>query len=93
MKTLPQLSLDLLANPVLNRSEPYGAHRAAILSGPALATARNDMTAWDGYLPTPLTALPNLAAALGVDRIHYAFWPGKLQGARRRLCRRALADA
>ncbi|MDF3887703.1 diaminopropionate ammonia-lyase [Cupriavidus basilensis] len=71
MTTLPNLSLDLLPNPALSRAEPYGAQRAAILSEPALAAARREISAWEGYQPTPLKTLPNLAAALGVGQIHY----------------------
>ncbi|GAB7541592.1 diaminopropionate ammonia-lyase [Cupriavidus sp. 8B] len=71
MTTLPNFSLNLLPNPALSRAEPYGAHRAAILSELALAAARREISAWEGYQPTPLKALPNLAAALGVGQIHY----------------------
>ncbi|WP_454726630.1 MULTISPECIES: diaminopropionate ammonia-lyase [Cupriavidus] len=71
MNALPALSLDLFPNPALRRDEPYGARRAAILGAPALAAARREIGAWAGYAPTPLTALPALAAALGVAEVRY----------------------
>ncbi|MFS8980242.1 diaminopropionate ammonia-lyase [Cupriavidus necator] len=71
MSTLPQLKLDLFVNPARTRSEAYGSMREAILGAPALATAQRAITAWEGYRPTPLHALPALAAALGVGTIHY----------------------
>ncbi|MGN5477719.1 hypothetical protein ACTMU2_14590 [Cupriavidus basilensis] len=92
MTTLPNLSLDLLPNPALSRAEPYGAHRAAILSAPALAAARREISAWEGYWPTPLKSLANLAAALKrrpdpLQGRRLALRAGQLQGARRRVCR------
>jgi len=71
MNALPSLSLALLPNPALRRDEPYGARRAAILGAPALADARREIGAWAGYAPTPLAALPALAAALGVAEVRY----------------------
>ncbi|MGT2491821.1 hypothetical protein ACU4GD_18060 [Cupriavidus basilensis] len=57
-----------------------GAQRAAILSEPALAAARREISAWEGYQPTPLKTLPNLAGRAGRR-------PDPLQG--RRLALRA----
>lgn len=68
---LPSLSLDCFPNPALRRDLPYGAARSAILGEAALAAARAEITRWPGYQPTPLVALPALAARLGVAAIHY----------------------
>lgn len=71
MEPLPSLSLTLFTNPAGNRTEPYGAQRAAILCEAALATARHEIGAWRGYRPTPLLSMPALADALCVAQIHY----------------------
>ena len=42
-----------------------------VVSPEDFATARAEITAWDGYAITPLYHLRNLAAALGVGAIHY----------------------
>ena len=68
---LPSLSLDCFPNPALRRDPPYGAARSAIPGEAALAAARAEITRWPGYQPTPLVALPALAARLGVAAIHY----------------------
>lgn len=68
---LPPLAVDLFANPRVARGEPYGAARAQILNAEALAQARAEIAGWPGYAPTPLRALPALAAQLGVAAVHY----------------------
>lgn len=35
------------------------------------AAARTEIAAWPGYTPTPLVALPGLAAAIGIGSLHY----------------------
>ncbi|MGH1414886.1 MAG: diaminopropionate ammonia-lyase [Pelagimonas sp.] len=42
-----------------------------VLSADDFATARAEITAWDGYAPTPLVMLSGLAAQLNVDQIAY----------------------
>ena len=51
------------------------AHR--VISAEDFADAWAEITAWQGYAPTPLVALPGLAAQIGVGRIDY-----KHEGAR-----------
>ena len=51
------------------------AHR--VISKKDFADAWAEITAWQGYAPTPLVALPGLAAQIGVGRIDY-----KHEGAR-----------
>ncbi|MEJ8561785.1 diaminopropionate ammonia-lyase [Yoonia sp. GPGPB17] len=45
------------------------AHR--VLSKDGFDTAEVEITAWDGYAPTPLYALDALAAKVGVDKVLY----------------------
>ncbi|WP_159911700.1 diaminopropionate ammonia-lyase [Pantoea sp. 18069] len=74
MSSLPSLSIELVlnpANPQRSRDEAYGARRSEILGAPALAQAERELSAWQGYAPTPLHALPALARALGVQSLHY----------------------
>lgn len=68
---LPALQAQWLLNPRRTRSEAYGAARAAILNAGALQQARNTITQWADYAPTPLVGLRALADALGVASLHY----------------------
>ncbi len=62
----------LFENPRAARSLPYAADgRREILSLDALAQAKQEITAWPGYAPTPLRRLSKLAAAVGVGEILY----------------------
>ncbi len=71
MSTVPDIRTDLLLNPESQRSEPYGAARAGILSRSALDRARAEITAWPGYGVTPLRSFPALARTLDVARVDY----------------------
>ena len=51
------------------RKSGDAAHR--VLSADDFATARTEITAWDGYAPTPLVSLSALAAQIGVGEIQY----------------------
>lgn len=59
---------------VRNRSacpgNPWTGAQDAILSDSALAEARRVISSWQGYAPTPLVALPGLAARAGVASLH-----------------------
>ena len=61
----------LLPNAGFQPDEPYGEHRSALLSSPALAQAQAVITAWPGYAVTPLCVLPHLAQGAGLASIHY----------------------
>jgi len=50
---------------------PYGEAREQVMSQQGFDAAYAEISSWPGYAPTPLVALPGLAHALGVDRIHY----------------------
>ncbi|WP_120632265.1 diaminopropionate ammonia-lyase [Ruegeria sp. EL01] len=45
------------------------AHR--VLTAESFATANREITAWDGYAPTPLVSLSAIAAEIGVGEILY----------------------
>ena len=52
------------------RAEPYG-DRAAAIGPEAFAQAHAEISRWPGYAPTPLQALPALAARVGLGALHY----------------------
>lgn len=61
----------LLPNPMSDPVARWRPEQDAILSEAGLSAARAAISAWPGYAPTPLVALPGLAGALGVGAIHY----------------------
>ncbi|HET9652074.1 MAG TPA: diaminopropionate ammonia-lyase [Usitatibacter sp.] len=62
----------VLRNPrALAPDAPYPRELRAILSREALAEASRVIRSWPGYRPTPLVALPRMAAEAGVARIWY----------------------
>lgn len=50
---------------------PTGQAAHTVLTPQDFDAAWDEITAWDGYAPTPLWSLPDLAARLGVGRIDY----------------------
>jgi diaminopropionate ammonia-lyase len=61
----------MVPNRASRRDARWTAAQDAILSDLGLADARASIAAWPGYAPTPLHALPSLAAAAGVASLHY----------------------
>ena len=61
----------LCLNPPAAPENPWTEAQDAILSDAGLAAARATIGGWPGYAPTPLVALPGLAAELGVAALHY----------------------
>ena len=61
----------LLPNAMADPAVRWRPEQEAILSDAGLANAWAAISAWPGYAPTPLVALPGLAGALGVGAIHY----------------------
>jgi diaminopropionate ammonia-lyase len=59
-----------VANPRAER-RAYGPAERALLGGAAFSEAWSTIRAWPGYAPTPLYALPTLAAQLGIAALHY----------------------
>lgn len=50
---------------------PYGEAERRIVGLVQFSAAEAEIRAWPGYAPTPLVALPGLAAALRLGSIHY----------------------
>ncbi|MEM7686094.1 MAG: diaminopropionate ammonia-lyase [Pseudomonadota bacterium] len=61
----------LVLNRQASRSVNWKPDQDAILNDAALATARDTITSWTGYAPTPLHDLKGLAGEIGVAAIHY----------------------
>lgn len=60
----------VLTNPrAAARAQPYAAAQA--LSAEGFAAATQEISAWRGYAPTPLVALPALASSLGLATLWY----------------------
>jgi diaminopropionate ammonia-lyase len=54
-----------------NRDRPWTAAQNDILSDKSFEEAKAIITRWEGYAPTPLICLPDLAAEAGVAAINY----------------------
>lgn len=65
------LSARFLANPRLDRVSAYGDSMRAILSASGARAAREAVSRWEGYAPTPLRSLPAIAAECGVAQVLY----------------------
>lgn len=55
----------------VHRSEPAKGAYAKILSKDDFATAYHEITSWQGYQPTPLHQLDDIATAISVDKVFY----------------------
>ncbi len=66
-KKLPPIRVH--ANPDFDPGEPYGDVRRKVIGSDDRALARETITAWPGYRPTPLIDLPGLARTSGVARV------------------------
>ena len=64
-------AFDLAKNPLLQEGALYAATQAAILNADGFAHAKQTITAWPNYTPTPLRDLSRLAKTVGVASIHY----------------------
>ncbi|WP_417280425.1 diaminopropionate ammonia-lyase [Celeribacter sp.] len=49
----------------------YAPEQEAVLNDANFAVARETITAWPGYAPTPLYALPDMARSAGLASLHY----------------------
>ncbi len=68
---LPSARLSLFHNPAAAGSRSYGPVEEAVLDEAGFTTAKRDISSWPGYAPSPLTRLPGLAAAAGLEAIFY----------------------
>ena len=64
-------AIRLVANPNADPKAAYGPELRAILDSAGLEAARREISAWPGYAPTPLIALPGLAARAGLGAVWY----------------------
>ena len=62
---------ELFLNPRADRGRGYGGAEREIVNRVRAAAARRTIAAWPGYAPTPLVALPGLAAELGLGAVLY----------------------
>ncbi len=62
---------EILLNPLANAGSEYGPVQASILNDEAFAEARDTISAWPDYAPTPLHSLNARAKASGVAAVHY----------------------
>jgi len=69
--TLPAFAFDLTLNPSACPGAAYGPEQAEVLNAGGLAAARETITRWPGYAPTPLVDLPGIAAASGIAGLYY----------------------
>ena len=60
----------LVHNAAARRDAPWTPAQDAILSDAGLAEAHQVVSSWTGYAPTPLHALPALAAQAGIAALH-----------------------
>ena len=74
-KSMTQAELAPFENVRIDHFHNYpsgdGKGDAAVISQEGARAAWNRITAWDGYLPTPLVRLPGLATALGVADVMF----------------------
>ncbi len=68
---LPHFPFELALNRRHDPAAVYGTEQAAVLDQAGYRLARETISAWPGYAPTPLVALPGVAAAAGVASVHY----------------------
>ena len=63
----PELRLHL--NWRCDRHAPYGDRQRAVIDHTTRQKARDTISAWPGYQPTPMLELPDLAQKLGIARL------------------------
>lgn len=69
---IPQvLPVRYYLNPRALRETPYGPEQSAILNAEAHRDAFREISSWEGYEPTPLRELPELARRLGIGTLWY----------------------
>ena len=69
MNTAALPPLRLHRNWLCDRNAPYGAAQRAVIDTATRKRALDTISAWPGYVPTPLVELPSMARKLGVGRI------------------------
>ncbi len=64
-------TVEFMFNNSFQSDVPYHDELRAVLNETGLEVARAEIAAWPGYAPTPLIALPGLAAAAGFAELWY----------------------
>lgn len=67
----PRDAFTLRLNPNAKKTNPWTSEQNAILSEAGLQTARETISSWSGYAPTPLVTLSGLASELGIAMLSY----------------------
>lgn len=70
MRQFSRYLAELAPNPNARRGD-YGPEQERVLNADGLEVARAVISAWPGYKPTPLIALPGIAREAGVSRLYY----------------------
>lgn len=63
--------VEFISNRNFSADAAYDYQLRAVLGEPGLEEARSEIGSWPGYAPTPLVALPGLAAAAGLAEVWY----------------------
>ena len=66
-----KLPFELMLNPAADSGLSYGPEQAEVLNADGLARAREVISAWPGYAPTPLVQLDGIASSLNIASLHY----------------------
>ncbi len=61
----------IVLNHRADRASPYGPPMTSVLSRHEFTIARDTISAWPGYAPTPLIGLPGIADRAGIAQVHY----------------------
>jgi diaminopropionate ammonia-lyase len=68
---IERFPVGFVAGPNAGQAAEYGTDQQTVLNADGFQTARQEITSWPGYAPTPLIALPGLAAAAGLGEVWY----------------------
>ncbi len=69
--TLTPYPFEMTLNPSACPGIAYGPEQAEVLNADGLAAAKDVITRWPGYAPTPLHDLSGIAAAAEIGSLHY----------------------
>ena len=70
-RVIPHFAVRAARNPNARAEAAYGPDLQAILSEAGYQAARDEISAWPGYAPTPLISLPGLASAAVIGHFWY----------------------
>ena len=70
-KQLPDYEFELAMNSAVRRQSAYPYELSALFNSENHETAKQTISSWPGYAPTPLRDFSNLANLLGIASLHY----------------------